>query len=313
MAPWPRRTPPPSRGCTCRFPAKDHDDHGDGDGRHDDGDDGDGRGDGRHHDGDDDDGRDDGRHHDDGDDGDEGADFDANINLPLSAVAPLLSLVPHGALSDRLLDPAGDEVNVGAMRDLRRAIAGVGEAEFVAVDGEDETVRIARTGDRINVQVQECDEDGGETVDIRIPVAVVNALLSGDGETLNVHAAVEQLGELRGDIVRVNGGRASGARLDRRRRAARELNRLGGGAPRAAPLPRSGPVPSGLFIRRHQAEGEADAGADPPAANRFGERPDEQAAQLWSHQLVIARRSKAAKSWRCRTLRSCEEAATGSP
>ena len=193
-----------------------HDDHGDGgdgdsDGRHDDGDDG--RGDGRHDDGDDGDGRRDGRHHDgdddDGrhhDDGDEGADFDASINLPLSAVAPLLSLVPHDALFDRLLDLAGDEVNVGAVRDLWRAVAGVGEAEFVAVDGEDETVRIARTGDRTNVQVQECDEDGGETVDIRIPVAVVDALFSGDGETLNVHAAVEQLGELRGDIVRVNGG-----------------------------------------------------------------------------------------------------------
>ena len=183
-----------------------HDDHGDGDGddgdsdgRHDDGDDG--RGDGRYGD----DGRGDGRHDDD-DDGHEGADFDANINLPLSAVEPLLSLVPHGALSDRLLDLAGDEVNIGAMRDLWRAVAGVGEAEFVAVDGEDETVRIARAGDQINVQVEECDEDGSETVDIRIPVAVVDALLSGDGETLNVHAAVEQLGELRGDIVRVNGG-----------------------------------------------------------------------------------------------------------
>ena len=193
-----------------------HEDHGDGgdgdsDRRCDDGDDG--RGDGRHDDGD---GRGDGRHDDDDDggrgncrhddDGDEGADFDANINLPLSAVEPLLSLVPHGALSDRLFDLAGDEVNIGAMRDLWRAIAGVGEAEFVAVDGDDETVRVARKGDQINVQVEECDEDGGETVDIRVPVAVVDALLSGDGDILNVHAAVEQLGALRGDIVRVSGG-----------------------------------------------------------------------------------------------------------
>ena len=177
-----------------------HGRHGDGrrDGRHDDDDDGDGRRDGRH-DGD-------GRHADGDDGGDEGADFAANINLPLSAVEPLLSLVPHGAMSDRLLDLTGEEVNVAAMRDLWRAIAGVGEAEFVAVDGEDETVRIARTGDQINVQVEECDEDGGEVVDIRVPVAVVDALLSGDGEALNVHAAVEQLGKLRGDIVRVSGG-----------------------------------------------------------------------------------------------------------
>ena len=175
-----------------------HDDHGDGD---------DGGRDGRHLYGDD--GRGDGRHDDDGrragdDDGDDGADFDADIHLPLSAVDPLLALVPHG--TDRLLDLAGDEVNIGAMRELWRAVAGVGEAEFVAVDGQDETVRIARMGDWINVQVEQCDEDGGETVDIRIPVAVVDALLSGDGETLNVHAAAEQLGELRGDIVRASGG-----------------------------------------------------------------------------------------------------------
>ena len=67
-------------------------------------------------------------------------------------------------------------------------------------------MRIARTGDQINVQVEEGDEDGGKIVDIRVPVAAVDALLSGDGETLNVHAAVAQLGKLRGDIVRVTGG-----------------------------------------------------------------------------------------------------------
>ena len=235
----------------------------DSDGRHDDGDDG--RRDGRHDDGDDGDGRDDGRHHDDGD-GDEGADFDANINLPLSAVEPLLSLVPHGALADRLLDLAGDDVNVGAMRDLWRAIAGVGEAEFVAVDGEDETVRIARTGDRINVQVQECDEDGGETVDIRIPVAVVDALLSGDGETLNVHAAVEQLGELQRAARRYRPcerRRASGARLDRRRRAARQLKTVSAEAPPKGPLP-AAERPRPLWALHQEAEVRPFRLARPP-------------------------------------------------
>ena len=45
--------------------------------------------------------------------------------------------------------------------------------------------------------------DGGETAEMRLPVAVVDALLSGDGDTLDLRAAVEQLGRLRGDIVRV--------------------------------------------------------------------------------------------------------------
>ena len=128
------------------------------------------------------------------------------VNLPLSAAEPLLALVPHRILSDGQLSLAGREVpvNVGAMRDLWRVLMEVGDTEFVTVDGADETVRIAREGDQIAVQVEDRDEEGAETVDIQLPIVVVDALLAGDGDTLNVRAAVERLGELRGDIVRVS-------------------------------------------------------------------------------------------------------------
>ena len=193
----------------------DDGDHGDGDGRHDDDDHGHGAGDGdgQCEDGDDDGHRDRDGRHDDGEDdngddhGREEADFDLAINLPLSAVEPLVNLIPHRVLSDGQLALAGHDVpiNISAMRDLWRAIAAVGDTEFLTVDAGDETVRIARAGDEIRVQVEERDDDGVETVDIRLPVVVVDALLSGNGETLNVGAAVERLADLRGDIVRVTG------------------------------------------------------------------------------------------------------------
>jgi len=128
------------------------------------------------------------------------------VNVPLSAAEPLFALVPHRILSDGQLSVAGREVpvNVGAMRDLWRVLMEVGDTEFVTVDGEDETVRIARVGDQITVQVEDRDEEGTETVDIQLPIVVVDALLAGDGDTLDVRAAVERLGELRGDIVRVS-------------------------------------------------------------------------------------------------------------
>ena len=69
----------------------------------------------------------------------------------------------------------------------------VGDTEFVTVDGEDESVRIARVGDQITVQVEDRGEEGAETVDIQLPIVVVDALLAGDGDTLNVRAAVERL------------------------------------------------------------------------------------------------------------------------
>ena len=208
----------------------DNDDHDDSDGRDDDGEEGHGDGDGRDDNGGDeghgDDDRDEGDgddgdeghgdddgddRHDDGDeghddDGDEGGDFNLSINLPLSAVEPLLNLVPHRIMADGRLAVAGRDmpIDVGAMRNLWRAVADIGDAEFLSVDSGDETVRIARTGDQIHVKVEECDDDRGDTVDIRLPVAVLDALLSGDGETLDVAAAVERLAGVRGDIVRIN-------------------------------------------------------------------------------------------------------------
>lgn len=128
-----------------------------------------------------------------------------SVNVPLSAAEPMLALVPHRILEDGQLSLAGRDipVNVAALRNLWQALTEVGDTEFVTVEGGDETVRIARVGDQINIQVEERDDDGNETVEVQLPVVVVDALLSGDGETLNVRAAVERLGELRGDIVRV--------------------------------------------------------------------------------------------------------------
>lgn len=187
--------------------------HGDGD-RRDDGGGDEGHGDDDRDEGDGDDEGDEGHGddgHDDGhdghdDDGDEEGDFNLDINLPLSAVEPLLSLVPHRILADGRLAVAGHDmpIDIGAVRNLWRAIADIGDAEFLSVDSGDETVRIARTGDQIHVRVEECDDDSGETVDIRLPVGVIDALLSGDGETLDVAAAVERLAGVRGDIVRIN-------------------------------------------------------------------------------------------------------------
>ena len=128
-----------------------------------------------------------------------------NVNLPLSVAEPLLALAPDRILPDGQLDLAkqGLPVSVSAMRDTWRALMDVGDTEFVTVEGDGETVRIARNGDQIEVRVEDRGGDGDETVEVLLPVPVVDALLSGDGDTLNVRAAIARLSELRGDIVRV--------------------------------------------------------------------------------------------------------------
>ena len=128
-----------------------------------------------------------------------------NLNLPLSAAEALLAMMPDTVMTDGQLKLAeqGLPVSVNAIRGVWQELVNVGDTEFVTIEQDDETVRVARAGDNVEIRVEQRDSDGDETVDVQIPVAVVDALLSGDSDKLNVSAAIERLGTLRGDIVRV--------------------------------------------------------------------------------------------------------------
>jgi hypothetical protein len=87
----------------------------------------------------------------------------------------------------------------------------VGDAELVSVESEDENVKVQRKGDLVLVLVDNkprTDKEGkakkrGEQVRVEVPVSLVDALLSGEGEEANIEAAVAELKKRRGDIVRV--------------------------------------------------------------------------------------------------------------
>lgn len=135
--------------------------------------------------------------------GTESAEGNLALNLPLSAVAAVVSMAPEGIVDSegRLLVAEENGVSVTGIRQMWRGITDAGDVEFVALQQENQTVRVSRAGDQMQVRVDNAESD--ETVHIDVPVVVVDALLSGDGDTLNIPAAIEQLGQLRGDVVRV--------------------------------------------------------------------------------------------------------------
>jgi hypothetical protein len=134
------------------------------------------------------------------------------VNLPMTVVEAVLKASPemiekHGKIH------LGEEHGL-KMADLRKAwkaLAEVGDAELVTVESEEENVRGMRKGDLVQVFVDrkaKADKDGkpakgGEEVRVEVPVSLVDAFLSGEGEEGNIQAAVAELQKRRGDIVRV--------------------------------------------------------------------------------------------------------------
>jgi hypothetical protein len=139
-----------------------------------------------------------------------------SVNLPMTVVEAILKASPeiiekHGKVH------FGEEHGL-KMADIRKAwkaLAQVGDAEFVTVESEDQNVRVARKGDLVQVFVdakpkaakegagKEAKAGKPEEVRVEVPVSLVDAFLSGEGEEGNFDAAIAELQKRRGDIVRV--------------------------------------------------------------------------------------------------------------
>ena len=134
-----------------------------------------------------------------------------SVNLPMTVVEAILKASPemiekHGKVH------FGEEHGL-KMADIRKAwkaLAQVGDAEFVTVESEDENVRVMRKGDLVQVFVDAKPKAGkegkpvkAEEVRVEVPVSLVDAFLSGEGEEGNFDAAIAELQKRRGDIVRV--------------------------------------------------------------------------------------------------------------
>ncbi len=163
-----------------------------------------------------------------------------SLNLPLAAIEAALAMAPEAIVDrDGQLQLGGQrEIPVTAIRAAWSQLRDAGDVEIANIQEEGQSVRIAREGDTILVDVTgtddgddagdggDADEDGAEhedgehdqdadgagqrrargfvgEVQVRVPVSVVDALLSGAGETLDVRAAIQQLSVLRGEMVQV--------------------------------------------------------------------------------------------------------------
>jgi phosphoribosylanthranilate isomerase len=135
-----------------------------------------------------------------------------SVNLPMTVVEAVLKASPemiqkHGKIH------LGEEhgLKMADLRKIWKELAAVGDAELVTVESEGENVKVMRKGDLVQVFVDnkaKADKDGkpakgGEEVRVEVPVSLVDAFLSGEGEEGNIEAAVAELQKRRGDIVRV--------------------------------------------------------------------------------------------------------------
>lgn len=128
------------------------------------------------------------------------------VNLPVSMVEKAIAMVPEEHLRQgRIhLDECCEDMSPAELRELWQEIKDSPDMTFVTVEEDDESVRVWKEAGYLKVHVLE--QDKNERVDVQVPLAVVDALLSGEGDELNIEAAIRALVEQgSGELVTVAG------------------------------------------------------------------------------------------------------------
>src|SRR5262245_6869930 len=115
-------------------------------------------------------------------------DSHVKVNLPLSVVQIALEAAPDKIVEDgRLhLHNLDNDLDVEDLRRMWQELRSAPDSELVSVEGKDGRGRVSirRQGDQILVEADEHEDKS--TVRVQVPVTMVDALFSGEGQELNL-------------------------------------------------------------------------------------------------------------------------------
>src|SRR5437879_9873479 len=113
------------------------------------------------------------------------------INLPLSFPEKLPPTIKHDKLRNGKITV--DQANGVDLRALLEAVRTTKDGEFITVQGTTGDVRVAKQGGYLLVHARENKDGSKKRVEVRVPLTVVDALLSAGNNELDLVAGLRAL------------------------------------------------------------------------------------------------------------------------
>jgi hypothetical protein len=125
------------------------------------------------------------------------------VNVPLAMAEKILPAINDHQLHDGKVSIHNVDMNGVDLRVLLDAVRTAPDNEFVTVKEKDSNVRVAKANGNIIVHVIDTTKSKGQTVDVTVPLKIVDALVAtAKDDQLDIAAALRALSDA-GDIVLV--------------------------------------------------------------------------------------------------------------
>lgn len=112
------------------------------------------------------------------------------VNIPLSLAESVIPLIQENELARGKLRIPHHKVKVEDLRKVWETLRAQGDAEYVTVESEDGKIRVLVRGNYLFIQSEESSKD---QIQVQIPLQVVDAMFSGQGDELDLLAAIKAL------------------------------------------------------------------------------------------------------------------------
>lgn len=116
------------------------------------------------------------------------------INVPLELAEKVLPVVNHDRLHNGKVRIDCSDMNDVDLRAVIDAIRTAKEGEYVTVEGADNDVRVAKEGNHLLIHVVDKGGSRKSQVEVKVPMKVIDALLSAGKDELDLVAALHALG-----------------------------------------------------------------------------------------------------------------------
>jgi len=112
------------------------------------------------------------------------------INIPVSLVENLLPLVNQENMHHGTMCLNHHDIDVSELREAWKNLRAEGDGEYMTIEKRDMNLHVYTKSGFFYVQ---SDAQSRQQIDMKIPMDVVDALLSGKGDELNLTAAIHAL------------------------------------------------------------------------------------------------------------------------
>src|SRR5262245_8366744 len=114
------------------------------------------------------------------------------INVPIQLMETLLPMVQENSIHHGKIHFDDKSISKDELKKLWASIKQEGDTDYMTIEKPGEKVTVSMQGKYFVVQT---DADSNKVVDIKIPASVMDAMLAGEGDELDLVGAVKALKE----------------------------------------------------------------------------------------------------------------------